>query len=622
MSSKKQTIAILDAGAQYGKVIDRRIRELSVRSELLPFNTSAKKLAQYGAVIISGGPESVYNKTAPEYDAALFSTKVPILGICYGMQVMNYQANGVIERKSTREDGQHEVELKNDCALFKGLSDREVVLMSHGDTVDQVGEGFSVTAKSGDLIAGIANEAKKQYGVQFHPEVDLTEHGRHILENFVFAVAALEPTFTIENREEQAIKHIKKTVGDRHVLLLVSGGIDSTVAAVLLGKAIEPEKLHLLHVDSGLMRKEESAQVAKALAAVGLKLHVVDATQEFLEATTEIDGKQTVTLTEALNPEVKRKIIGDTFIAVADREVARLQLPENEVVLGQGTLRPDLIESASETVSATAQTIKTHHNDTALVRRLRAANRVVEPLSEYHKDEVRQLAEELGLPAELVWRQPFPGPGLGIRILCANKPYKTKDFKQVAKQAAGFSTGSHQVALLPVRTVGVQGDGRTYSYLVGVFGSADWQTLFQLARDIPKTIHAVNRVAYFWGDAPTTADSQQITSTTVTKKTLTQLRAADAIVMEELLRYDLVRGISQVPVVLVPLSFGKTGARSIALRTIMTNDFMTGKPALPGEDIPIAVLTTMVERILSEVQGVERVCYDVTSKPPATTEWE
>lgn len=630
-----QKIAILDAGAQYGKVIDRRVRELQVESVILPMNTPASQLSEYSAVIISGGPESVYDASAPEYDPGILKLKVPVLGICYGMQLMVHALGGKVEKKDIREDGPSTVTVETHSVLFTGMESVQKVLLTHGDTVDQLPEGFRAIATSADgLMAAIENVDRKLYGVQFHPEVDLTEHGQDIFKHFLFEISGLKGDFTLADRMETAIAYLKKTVGEKQVLVLVSGGVDSTVTAALLAKALPPERIFALHIDSGFMRQDESKKVEQALAQLGLNLRVIDASQTFFNATTIIDGQPTIPLKQTLKPEEKRKIIGDTFIKVAEQAIADWNLNPDNVVLAQGTLRPDLIESASQLASGKAHTIKTHHNDTGLVRQLRAAGKVVEPLQDYHKDEVRVLGKQLGLADELVWRQPFPGPGLAIRILCADEPFQTPDFAElqtkletlVADPAVGGAGPGYMAHLLPVRTVGVQGDGRTFSYLCALSSQKseaqpDWHKLQELARMIPKKLHQVNRVVYVFGE-PVTKHPTQITPTKLTPDVIDQLRAADEAVNQTLLKYDLIRTLSQVPVTLFPVTFGQQGKRSVGIRTFITNDFMTGVPALPGQEIPEAAVAEMVEQVLKTTPNIARVVYDLTSKPPGTTEWE
>jgi GMP synthase (glutamine-hydrolysing) len=493
--------------------------------------------------------------------------------------------------------------------------------------VDAPADNFKVIAVSGDLIAGIQHELKPWYGLQFHPEVDLTTNGNEIFSNFLFKISKLSATFTTENREDEAIEYIRRRVGNGSVLVLVSGGVDSTVAAALVTNALGGDRVYALHIDNGLMRHNETAQVKSALEKIGLNLICIDATKDFLNGTTNINGVETKPLCEVTDPETKRKIIGDTFMKVSQKELDTLHIPVDSVFLVQGTLRPDLIESASSTITSNADVIKTHHNDTELVRKLRDLGRVIEPLSSYHKDEVRELGESLGLSKELVWRHPFPGPGLGIRILCTDKPYMTDEFDNINEALQKSVVNDHfNVTLLPVRSVGVQGDGRTYSYVAGISqknsdSQPDWKLLFKMAKEIPKQFHKINRIVFVFGDelaGPIT----EITPTYLEKEAINQLRHADLIVNTVLRENNLLTAFSQVPVVLVPVPFGIKGNRSIALRPFITNDFMTGIPGVPGTHIPEKILNEIVGRILAEVPEISRVMYDLTAKPPGTTEWE
>lgn len=457
-------------------------------------------------------------------------------------------------------------------------------------------------------------------------------------------------------------RELIETVGDvKKVLVLVSGGVDSSVCAALLNKALGPDRVVALHIDNGFMRLDESTIVEKSLRQLGLPLKVIDASETFYSATTTINrtldpnavgALMSPPLRSVVDPEQKRRIIGDTFMRVADEQTKLLELDPEMTFLAQGTLRPDLIESASTIASDQADAIKTHHNDTQLVRLLREKGRVVEPLKDYHKDEVRVLGRSLGLPADLINRQPFPGPGLAIRVLCAEIPHIGSDFdatnallKYIATRdeslispevlggvsavvkSAGFldELAEFCATLLPVRTVGVQGDGRTYSYVCAVTipdGRQPWKALLKLAKMIPRLCHCVNRVCYVWGGA-VRGPIKTVTETHLTPDVLALLKQADAVVNESLVKNQLVTQIAQVPVVLVPVDLDDSGGsdRCIAIRTFLTSDFMTGVPVCPGEQISEEVLNKIVESV-QQIKGISRVMYDLTAKPPGTTEWE
>merc|ERR1712190_516322 len=481
----------------------------------------------------------------------------------------------------------------------------------------------------------------------------------------LFGVCGLQGLFTPASREEQCVQQIREKVGSSKVLCLVSGGVDSTVCCALLAKALGPENVVAAHIDNGFMRLNESALVGESLKSLGVQLRVYDCEEDFLSATTEVCNPRTKVryttkpLCETHEPEDKRRIIGDTFMHVSESIQRELGLDPNNTFLAQGTLRPDLIESASSLVSSKADAIKTHHNDTELVRELREKGRVIEPLMDYHKDEVRELGMSLGLPRDLVMRQPFPGPGLGVRLICASAPFVGDDFHQtnvavqdiVALEAVPEERSAFKervvrayggdvsrllrsgltATVLPFKTVGVQGDGRTYSYPCVLSGPStpDWPLLLEFARLIPKVCHNVNRVVYCFG-GPVPGPYKRITPTLPGREALDQLRAADDVVNRTLIKHDLTTKLSQVPVVSFPVDLSSgdehpgqsIAKRSIAIRTFITNDFMTGVPAEPGtEYMPVAVLEEMVEGI-QKVAGISRVVYDMTSKPPGTTEWE
>lgn len=358
--------------------------------------------------------------------------------------------------------------------ILRGLEKTQTVLLTHGDSIDKLAENFRSIAQSTSFCAGIYNEKLHLYGVQFHPEVDLTPNGKTMLKNFLFDIAGLTGNYTLLDREAECIKYIKETVGNNKVLLLVSGGVDSTVCAALLHKALRSDQIIAIHIDNGFMRKNESFKVHSSLQKVGLNLRVIKAASNFFEGTTivPIDKNENNTRTKITkmlcmtsNPEEKRKIIGDVFVKISDEIISDLNLKADEVFLAQGTLRPDLIESASLHVSNKADVIKTHHNDSELIRKLRDDGRVCEPLKDFHKDEVRALGRDLGLPNDLIMRHPFPGPGLAIRILCAEEPYMERDFSEtqvLVKIIVEFDQMLQKKHALLNRVEGVTSDEERY----------------------------------------------------------------------------------------------------------------------------------------------------------------
>lgn len=620
-----QRIAILDCGAQYTKVIDRRVRELNMLSEIMPLSVSAESLKSFSAIILSGGPNSVFAEDAPAFDPDILHLGIPVLGICYGMQLIAHSLGGTVLPGSTKEFGETPIEVDTNSALFLNTPSPQVVLMSHSDKVAELPPGFSVLGRSGEIIAAMGNAQSKIYGVQFHPEVELSVYGHQILSNFLTQVAQLTPDYPLTFRLEEKLDEIRTQVGDNNVFVLVSGGVDSAVTAALLLKALGPEKVYALHMDHGFMRHEESETVCKALKEQGLvnltHLKVQDA---FLNATTDIDGKHVGPLKNVTNPEEKRRLIGDTFFKLTQDAITQMNLDLDHTYIAQGTLRPDLIESGNIGVSEIAHKIKTHHNDVPLIQAQREKGLIIEPNRDWHKDEVRKIGSMLGLPDEVVQRQPFPGPGLAIRILCTEKPYITPEFESlnlaINQKAATLNL---QGNVLPVQSVGVQGDYRSYSYLSVLSGDypKNWDALKNLVTEIPNQHHSINRVALVLrskGPLPSTIN--WVTPTTLIPETLDLLRQIDHTVAQALVSAGKMAGISQLLSVLVPTGL-KPGGLSIAIRAVVTSDYMTARPARLGDEIPWELAESIAQKLL-DTYPIDWVMMDLTSKPPATVEWE
>ena len=499
--TEMEKIVVLDFGSQYNQLITRRLREFGVFSELLPNDTTAEEIKAEGnviGVIFSGGPHSVYAEDAFTVDKAIFDLGIPVLGICYGMQLTTHLFGGKVEPGTKKEYGTAAIEVKNtETGLFAGLSESENVLMSHGDLITQIPDGFTVTASNSHTpFAAFENEERQIYGVQFHPEVRHSIHGNEMLRNFAFNICKAKGDWSMENFIEIEIAKIRERVGDRKVLLGLSGGVDSSVVGVLLQKAIG-DQLTCIFVDHGLLRKGEGDQVMEALGGkFGLNIIRVNAKDRFLNK-----------LAGVSDPEQKRKIIGNEFVYVFDDEASKLQGVD---FLAQGTLYTDIIESGTKT----AQTIKSHHNVGGLPEDMQFE--LIEPLNTLFKDEVRALGTALGMPDSIVWRQPFPGPGLGIRVLGEITEDKLEIVREsdailreeIAKAGLERDVWQYFTVLPGIRSVGVMGDGRTYDYAIGIravtsidgmtsdFARIPWEVLQVISARIVNEVGHVNRVVY------------------------------------------------------------------------------------------------------------------------------
>ena len=493
-------ILVLYFGSQYNQLITRRIRDFGIYSELLSHKLSAEEIKEMHpkGIIFSGGPNSVYAKDAFKVDPEIYKLGIPILGICYGMQLMSYDLGGKVEPADDSEYGRADIEvIDDDAVMFKGLPKKQYVWMSHGDRVVEAPEGFKVVATSKNCpISAIANDEKKLYGIQFHAEVRNSQYGLDILKKFAFDVCGAKANWSMDDFIDMQVESIRKEVGDKKVILGLSGGVDSSVTAVLIHKAIG-DQLTCIFVDHGLLRKNEADEVMNALSRdLGVKIVKVDAADRFL-------GK----LKGVSDPEQKRKIIGKEFVEVFNEEAKKMKDAE---YLAQGTLYTDVIESGTDT----AQTIKSHHNVGGLPKKL--GFKLIEPLRSLFKDETRELGEKLGIPHDLVWRQPFPGPGLGIRVLGEITPEKLEIVREsdailreeIKKAGLDEEIWQYFTVLPGIRSVGVMGDGRTYDYAVGIravtsidgmtadFAKIPWDVLQKISVRIVNEVDHVNRILY------------------------------------------------------------------------------------------------------------------------------
>lgn len=581
-------ITVLDAGGQYCHLIARRVRELGIYADVQPSDVSVDQLHGRKGLIISGGPASVYEKGSPVVDPAIYRLGIPVLGICYGLQLMAHELGGKVTPGIKGEYGKADLQVLHGEYLLKDFSALEPVWMSHRDLVSEPPPGFQLLARTDTCpIAAIADPVRHFYGVQFHPEVVHTLRGQQLLETYVFDICQAVKDWDPQAQLPEIERQVREVAGDRNVLFFASGGVDSTVAFALCLRALGPSRVHAAYVDTGLMREGETDFVRTTFEEMAKGVfEVVDASHEFLSH-----------LSKVHEPEKKRHLIGEEFVAVQERILERGHFLDGQWILGQGTIYPDTIESGG---TQKAETIKTHHNRVAGIQKLIEQNRIIEPLRDLYKDEVRTLGRTMGLPDALLDRHPFPGPGLAIRCLCSDTS------QRLEKVADGW--------IVPIHSVGVQGDSRTYRPVLALDQTAT-ESVIDEAVHLINRLSAVNRVMAFCG-GHSSLDQLEVLESYIAEERLARLRRADAIVRNLSLSSGFEEKVWQFPVVLLPLG---TPDRpdSIVLRPIHSVDGMTASAVA----MPADLLQEMTQQILG-IPGIAAVFYDLTHKPPATIEWE
>ncbi len=581
-------ITVLDTGGQYTHLIARRVRELGVYADVQPSETPAAELRSRKGIIISGGPASVLEPGCPDIDPQILGAGTPVLGICYGHQLLAHHLGGKVAKGTRGEYGIAHLTVTLPDPLWTGV-DRSQIWMSHFDSVAAVPSGFEITAASGvSGVAAMSDTARKLFGIQFHPEVVHTHAGQQVLENFVFGICGAVQDWDVSSKIPIVEEQIQAVAGSRNVFFFVSGGVDSTVAYTLCLRALGPDRVFGIYVDTGLMRQSETDFVRSLFAELGARHFLVDdARTEFLAV---LEG--------VTDPEAKRCAIGEQFVKVQERILATEHFLNGHWILGQGTIYPDTIESGG---TAKADVIKTHHNRVAGIQALIDGGQIIEPLTSFYKDEVREIGLELGLPARFLARHPFPGPGLAIRCLCSAQ----------ATPAIATADG----VLLPVRSVGVQGDARTYRQVLALDRAPDREAVDVLAPALTNSRSDINRVVALCG-AKTSLPLLSVFAASVTEQRLDVLRSADAIVRAFCLETGFENAVWQFPVVLLPVGYAEA-RESVVLRPINSQDGMTADVVL----LPAKQLQELTKRLLTLVH-VAAVFYDLTHKPPGTIEWE
>jgi len=596
-------IGVIDFGGQYAHLITSRLRRLGVFSEILSNEEILEHYREFKGLIFSGGPASVYNEAAPTISQEIFELGIPILGICYGHQLIMKLLGGEVESAQFREYGDAEIYITDKtCPLVQDLKEVQKVWMSHGDEVSKLADGFLRFASSVSCkYAGVYHPEKKIYGIQFHPEVTHTPQGDKFLENFI-EICGVTRNWDMKHFLDEKLKELRESIPEpKKVFMLVSGGVDSTVAYTLLSKALGKKRVVGLLVDTGFMRKKEVKIVKKNLELLGFNLNVVDASEKFYS-----------TLKGIKDPESKRKIIGNLFLEVQSEEANKIISDHENWLLGQGTIYPDTIESGGTKLS---HSIKTHHNRIDAILDLIEEGKVVEPIKELYKDEVRSLGKVLGLRESLLMRHPFPGPGLAVRMIATREDHSFFGEEKLKEVLRNYSSKiSYKV--LPIRSVGVQGDSRSYKHcaLLNNF-TRKWEKYNEVSTLITNQIKEINRVVFlpFEKKLPKKLVFSEIE---LNKEFSDLLRDADFKVNKILKKYEIMNEIWQMPIALLPIG-KKKGRYSIVLRPVESNEAMTAN----FYPMKRKILKEIVKSIL-ELKKISFVFYDITNKPPGTIEWE
>lgn len=622
----REKIVVLDFGSQYAHLIAKRFRMLGFYSEIALPSAPLSDFENVRGIVFSGGPSSVYDEKIPEFNQDILSLNIPILGLCYGHYIVNLGYNGKVEKAPVGEFGFAELKLNPQvtCPLFAGISPVQQVWMSHQDAVTVPGDGFETVGSTADCpYAALQNLDKKRFSLQFHCEVKDTPCGNTIFRNFA-EYCGMKQNWDQNTVLQLILESIKKDAADKNVLLFLSGGVDSTVAFALLNQALGQDRVLGLHIDNGFMRKNESSTIVTRYREFGFHNFIVeDASNSFLKA-----------VYHETDPQKKRKAVGENFIAVRNDVVSRMNLDENAWLLAQGTLYPDIIESGG---SKNAHTIKTHHNRVEGIQTLIERGLIIEPLKDLYKDEVRLIGKKLGLSDDLIMRHPFPGPGLSINVLCSTGKTTPADEQEMKAAETAVTTLVQQdrtfrslvsvegtalpePGILPVKSVGVQGDFRTYRYpaVLTFPGSLKelpgWDTLEKCSSYITNTIKDVNRTVICLFRKPDTELTLQ--EGYCDRSRLDQTREADAVVLAELKRNNWYRIIFQHLTINLPYASAPDHC-SIVLRPVVSEDVMTARFA----HLDIQLLQRIVQQLCC-FPFIDALYYDITNKPPATFGWE